>query len=76
MEGAAGCGKTTGLPGLLIEAGLCRRRIGITQPRRIAAVSVAWRLAEASGQSALGEEVGYSIRFDDRTTARPPASRS
>jgi len=41
--------------------------IGCTQPRRVAAVSVAKRVAEEYGCS-LGEEVGYSIRFEDCTS--------
>jgi ATP-dependent helicase HrpA len=71
VEGPAGTGKTTQLPRLLKEAGLVPRLIGITQPRRIAAVSVAWRIAEEEGV-AVGSEVGYAIRFDDATS---PATR-
>lgn len=66
IEGPTGSGKTTQLPRMLLRAGLSNGMIGVTQPRRIAAVSVAWRLAEEIGVT-LGEEVGYAIRFDDRT---------
>jgi len=52
----------------LVEMGLGKqgKMIGCTQPRRVAAVSVAKRVAEEYG-CALGEQVGYSIRFDDKT---------
>lgn len=43
--------------------------MGVTQPRRVAAVSVATRVAEER-RSRLGEEVGYQIRFEDRTSSR------
>lgn len=67
VEGPTGCGKTTQLPRMLLHAGLVHKRIGITQPRRIAAVSVATRIAKEEGV-VLGEEVGYAIRFDDKST--------
>ncbi len=41
--------------------------IGITQPRRVAAIALARRVAEEMGVK-LGEEVGYSVRFDDRSS--------
>ncbi len=66
VEGPTGCGKTTQLPRMLLHAGLVHSRIGITQPRRIAAVSVAARIAQEEGV-VLGEEVGYAIRFDDKS---------
>jgi len=52
----------------LVEMGLGKqgKMIGCTQPRRVAAVSVAKRVAEEYG-CVLGEQVGYSIRFDDKT---------
>jgi HrpA-like RNA helicase len=67
LTGPTGSGKTTQLPQLLLAAGITDRRIGVTQPRRIAAVSVAGRIAQEQGVE-LGREVGYSIRFDDRTS--------
>lgn len=69
VEGPAGCGKTTQLPRMLKAAGLIPRRMGITQPRRIAAIGVAQRIAFEE-ETMLGEEVGYSIRFDDRTSGQ------
>jgi ATP-dependent helicase HrpA len=68
VEGPTGCGKTTQIPQILLRAGLTDRMIGVTQPRRIAAVSVAWRIAEEQGVP-FGAEVGYEIRFDDRTSS-------
>jgi len=44
-------------------------RIGITQPRRVAAMSVAKRVAEER-EVTLGEEVGYAIRFEDFTSPK------
>ncbi|MFT7583252.1 MAG: ATP-dependent helicase HrpA, partial [Myxococcota bacterium] len=67
VEGPTGSGKTTQLPKIIKAAGLAEGRIiGVTQPRRIAAVSVAWRIAEELDVE-LGTDVGYAIRFDDRT---------
>lgn len=56
------------LPQFLFNSGFCRdgKIIGITQPRRVAAVTVAKRVAEECGVE-LGQRVGYSIRFEDRT---------
>ncbi|MSP91481.1 MAG: ATP-dependent RNA helicase [Myxococcales bacterium] len=67
LTGPTGCGKTTQLPQMLLRAGLTDLRIAVTQPRRIAAVSVAARIAKEQGVE-VGAEVGYTIRFDDRTT--------
>ncbi len=67
--GDTGSGKTTQLPKIALELGRASagpRRIGCTQPRRIAATSVASRVADELGV-ALGQEVGYQIRFEDRT---------
>ena len=56
------------MPQYLFESGLLGKgKIAITQPRRIAAISVAKRVAEECG-CRLGEEVGYTIRFEDLTT--------
>lgn len=66
--GETGSGKTTQMTQYLAEAGYTSRgRIGCTQPRRVAAVSVAKRVAEEYG-CRLGQEVGYSIRFEDMTS--------
>ncbi|TXT11242.1 hypothetical protein VHUM_01993 [Vanrija humicola] len=64
-----GSGKTTQLPQYLHEAGYTKggMKVGCTQPRRVAAMSVAARVAEEVG-SRLGQEVGYSIRFEDMTS--------
>ncbi len=64
--GETGSGKTTQLPKLLLELGYgSRGRIGHTQPRRIAARTVATRLAEELG-TPIGEGVGWKVRFSDR----------
>src|SRR5262245_23278631 len=69
--GETGSGKTTQLPKILLEMGLggARARIGHTQPRRIAARSVAARIAEELGAE-LGTLVGYKVRFHDRVGKR------
>lgn len=66
IAGETGSGKTTQLPKICLEAGRgVKGIIGCTQPRRIAAVSVAERVAdELSGN--IGEAVGYQVRFDER----------
>ncbi|KAJ8917644.1 hypothetical protein NQ315_005091 [Exocentrus adspersus] len=65
--GETGSGKTTQITQYLAEAGFTARgRIGCTQPRRVAAMSVAKRVAEEFG-CRLGQEVGYTIRFEDCT---------
>ncbi|KAA6399795.1 MAG: putative ATP-dependent RNA helicase DHX8 [Streblomastix strix] len=66
--GETGSGKTTQIPQFLAEAGYALRgKIGCTQPRRVAATSVAKRVSEEYG-CILGKEVGYAIRFDDTTS--------
>ncbi|XP_074655901.1 pre-mRNA-splicing factor ATP-dependent RNA helicase DHX16-like isoform X2 [Tubulanus polymorphus] len=71
IEGETGSGKTTQIPQYLIDAGYTDNgmKIGCTQPRRVAAMSVAARVAEEMGKK-LGNEVGYSIRFEDCTSER------
>jgi pre-mRNA-splicing factor ATP-dependent RNA helicase DHX16 len=71
IVGETGSGKTTQLPQYLYEAGFCDKgmKIGCTQPRRVAAMSVAARVAEEMG-TPLGREVGYSIRFEDCTSEK------
>jgi ATP-dependent helicase HrpA len=67
--GETGSGKTTQLPKLCLELGRgTRGMIGHTQPRRLAARSLAGRIAEELG-SHLGAEVGYKVRFQDRVQA-------
>ncbi|XP_075956023.1 putative ATP-dependent RNA helicase DHX40 [Anarhichas minor] len=68
VTGETGSGKTTQLPKYLHRAGFCRDgKIGITQPRRVAAITVAQRVAQEM-QCTLGREVGYQVRFDDCTS--------
>ena len=66
VAGETGSGKTTQLPKIAYELG--RRAIAHTQPRRIAARSVAKRIAEECDVE-LGADVGYAVRFDDKTSA-------
>ena len=66
--GETGSGKTTQMTQYLAEAGYSKAgKIGCTQPRRVAAMSIAKRVAEEFG-CRLGQEVGYCIRFEDLTS--------
>src|SRR5205814_5196049 len=68
VVGETGSGKTTQMTQYLAEEGFAARgKIGCTQPRRVAAMSVAKRVAEEVGCK-LGQEVGYTIRFEDCTS--------
>jgi ATP-dependent helicase HrpA len=68
VAGETGSGKTTQLPKICLELGRgVHGMIGHTQPRRIAARSVAERIAEEIG-TPLGETVGYQVRFTDRSS--------
>uniref|UniRef100_A0A7S4IG90 RNA helicase n=1 Tax=Vannella robusta TaxID=1487602 RepID=A0A7S4IG90_9EUKA len=70
VVGETGSGKTTQLPQYLHEAGYTKKgKVGCTQPRRVAAMSVAKRVSEEMGCK-LGHEVGYSIRFEDNTSEK------
>jgi len=67
IAGETGSGKTTQIPKFCLDAGRgIDGIIGCTQPRRIAATTVARRIAEELGES-VGESVGYKIRFRDKT---------
>ena len=67
VESPTGSGKTTQLPVILYEAGYAQGGIiGVTQPRRIAAVSVSEFIARQTGTSIPGL-IGYKMRFADRT---------
>ncbi|NCT91048.1 DUF3418 domain-containing protein [Cellulomonas sp. APG4] len=71
VAGETGSGKTTQLPKILLELGRGRDgQIGHTQPRRIAARSVAERISEeiTGGAGALGSIVGYQVRFTDQSS--------
>ncbi|KAI9470820.1 MAG: P-loop containing nucleoside triphosphate hydrolase protein [Benjaminiella poitrasii] len=65
--GETGSGKTTQIPQYILEEMPEIRKIGVTQPRRIAAMTVSKRVSEEQNVR-LGSKVGYTIRFDDRTT--------
>ena len=71
VVGETGSGKTTQLTQYLMEEGFARdgMMIGCTQPRRVAAVSVAKRVSEEVGCK-LSEDVGYAIRFEDCTSKK------
>ncbi|MBA4148602.1 MAG: ATP-dependent RNA helicase HrpA [Verrucomicrobia bacterium] len=68
IAGETGSGKTTQIPKMCLEAGLgIEAKIGCTQPRRVAALSISRRIAEELN-AAWGREVGCTIRFDDRSS--------
>ncbi|MFC4242066.1 ATP-dependent RNA helicase HrpA [Gryllotalpicola reticulitermitis] len=66
VAGETGSGKTTQLPKIALSIG--RERIGHTQPRRLAARTIAERIADELGES-VGETVGYKVRFTDQVSA-------
>ncbi|GAC68923.1 ATP-dependent RNA helicase HrpA [Gordonia soli] len=69
IAGETGSGKTTQLPKICLELGRgIRGAIGHTQPRRIAASSVARRIADETGTE-IGDAIGFSVRFTDRAGA-------
>ncbi len=70
VAGETGSGKTTQLPKMALEAGFgLRAKIGCTQPRRVAALSISRRIAEEL-RVPWGEEVGCKIRFSDQSSPR------
>ncbi|KAL5615103.1 hypothetical protein BROUX41_005163 [Berkeleyomyces rouxiae] len=69
IVGQTGSGKTTQIPQFLYHGGWCRndKVIAITQPRRVAATTIAMRVAHEFGCQ-VGKEVGYAVRFEDATS--------
>nr|XP_026495559.1 ATP-dependent RNA helicase DHX36-like [Vanessa tameamea] len=68
ISGETGCGKSTQVPQLILDEAICAKRganvkILVTQPRRIAASSLAIRVAKERGES-LGNSVGYAVRLE------------
>ncbi|XP_054723593.1 ATP-dependent RNA helicase DHX33-like isoform X2 [Uloborus diversus] len=69
LVGETACGKTTQIPQYLLDGGFAKNKcIGITQPRRVAAVTIATRVAKEV-RTELGGKVGYSVRFEDVTSS-------
>jgi ATP-dependent helicase HrpB len=67
LEAPPGAGKTTRVPLALLDAGLCRGRIVMLEPRRLAARAAADRMAKTLGES-VGQTVGYRMRGDSKTS--------
>ena len=71
LRGATGCGKSTQVPRLIVEAlaarGAHHARVVVCEPRRLAATALATRVAEETGQP-VGGLVGYSVRGEAKRT--------
>ena len=77
VRGATGCGKSTQLPAMLLESAAARGEacsIVVAQPRRLAAVALAERVASELGDDSAGGLVGYRIRGESKTSARTALS--
>jgi ATP-dependent helicase HrpA len=71
ITGETGSGKTTQIPKMCLAAGCgLRGIIGLTQPRRIAAVSIAQRIAAECGEE-CGKSIAYKIRFEEKSSTEP-----
>ena len=71
ITGETGSGKTTQIPKMCLAAGCgLRGIIGLTQPRRIAAISIAQRIAAELGEE-CGKSIAYKIRFEEKSSAEP-----
>jgi ATP-dependent helicase HrpA len=71
ITGETGSGKTTQIPKMCLAAGCgLRGVIGLTQPRRIAAVSIAQRIASELGEE-CGKSIAYKIRFEEKSSTEP-----
>ncbi len=68
LKAPTGAGKTTRVPGAVLDANPGGGRVILVEPRRLAARTAAKRIAEERGVR-LGGEVGYRVRFDDRSQA-------
>ena len=73
LEAPPGSGKSTRVAPSLIDAGLCdsQRRVFLLQPRRVAARATAQRISEER-QWQMGREIGYQVRFENRSTESTP----
>jgi ATP-dependent helicase HrpA len=71
ITGETGSGKTTQIPKMCLAAGCgLRGVIGLTQPRRIAAISIAQRIAAELGEQ-CGKSIAYKIRFEEKSSTEP-----
>ena len=68
LQAPPGAGKTTRVPLAILDAGLCKGRIVMLEPRRLAARAAAERMAETLGEP-VGKTVGYRIRGDTKVSA-------